>query len=303
LLASGSVQEAADLALVAHTATLESRVPFLHFFDGFRTSHEVARVQLPTAELVRAMIDDRLVQKHRARALSPDHPWIRGTAQNPDVAFQARETVNPYYLACPTIVQGVMDRLAARIGRSYHLFDYVGVPDAERVLVLMGSGCEAVQEVVEVLAERGEKVGLVKVRLYRPFSVEHFVAALPPTVKTIAVLDRTKEPGSIGEPLYLDVVTAINEAFEGPRPRIVGGRYGLSSKEFTPAMVKAVFDNAAAAKPRNHFTVGITDDVTHMSLECDPSFVTESPEVVRAVFYGLGSDGTVGANKNSIKII
>jgi pyruvate-ferredoxin/flavodoxin oxidoreductase len=303
LLASGSVQEAADLALVAHTATLESRVPFLHFFDGFRTSHEVARVQLPTAELVRAMIDDQLVRDHRARALSPDHPWIRGTAQNPDANFQARETVNPYYLACPTIVQGVMDRLAARMRRGYHLFDYVGAPDAERVLVLMGSGCEAVQEVVEVLAARGEKVGLVKVRLYRPFSVEHFVAALPATVKTIAVLDRTKEPGSIGEPLYLDVVTAINEAFAGPAPRIVGGRYGLSSKEFTPAMVKAVFDNAAAAKPRNHFTVGITDDVTHTSLECDPSFTTESPEVVRAVFYGLGSDGTVGANKNSIKII
>jgi pyruvate-ferredoxin/flavodoxin oxidoreductase len=303
LLASGSVQEAADLALVAHTATLESRVPFLHFFDGFRTSHEVARVQLPTAETVRTMIDDRLVRDHRVRALSPDHPCIRGTAQNPDVNFQARETVNPYYLACPTIVQGVMDRLASRIGRHYQLFDYVGAPDAERVLVLMGSGSETVHEVVEVLAARGEKVGLVKVRLYRPFSVEHFVAVLPRTVKTIAVLDRTKEPGSVGEPLYLDIVSAINEAHEGPLPRMIGGRYGLSSKEFTPAMVKAVFDNAAAPRPRNHFTVGITDDVTHTSLDCDPDFTTESPEVVRAVFYGLGSDGTVGANKNSIKII
>jgi pyruvate-ferredoxin/flavodoxin oxidoreductase len=303
LLASGSVQEAADLALVAHSATLESRVPFLHFFDGFRTSHEVARVKLPTSVTVRAMIDDQLVREHRARALSPDHPCIRGTAQNPDVNFQARETVNPYYLACPTIVQGVMARLAMHVGRHYHLFEYVGAPNAERVLVLMGSGAEAAHEVVEMLTARGEKVGLVKVRLYRPFSVEHFVAALPPTVKTIAVLDRTKEPGSVGEPLYLDVVSAINEACEGPRPRILGGRYGLSSKEFTPAMVKAVLDNAAAAGPRNHFTVGITDDVTHTSLSCDPGFTTEGTGAVRAVFYGLGSDGTVGANKNSIKII
>jgi pyruvate-ferredoxin/flavodoxin oxidoreductase len=302
LLASGLVQEAADFALIAQAATLEARVPFLHFFDGFRTSHEVNDIELPEPEQVRAMIDDDLVRAHRARALSPDHPCIRGTAQNPDVCFQARETVNPYYLACPTIVQNAMDRFAALTGRSYRLFDYVGALDAERVIVLMGSGAEAVHETVDYLVARGEKVGAVKVRLYRPFSVEHFVSVLPQTVRTIAVLDRTKEPGSVGEPLYLDVLAALHEgSMRGPR--VIGGRYGLSSKEFTPAMVKAVFDEAARDCPKNHFTVGIHDDVTHTSLAHDPAFSTEDPATVRAVFFGLGSDGTVGANKNSIKII
>jgi pyruvate-ferredoxin/flavodoxin oxidoreductase len=304
MLASNSPQEAADLALVAHAATLESRVPFLHFFDGFRTSHEVARLELPGPEELRAMIDDDLVRAHRARALSPDRPCIRGTSQNPDVCFQARETVNPYYLACPTIVQLAMDRLAALTDRQYHLFDYHGAPDAERVIVLMGSGAEAVHETVDHLVERGDKVGVLKVRLFRPFSVEHFLAALPPTVRALAVLDRTKEPGCAGEPLFLDVIAALSEAPEGsPRPRVVGGRYGLSSKEFTPAMARAVFDELARERPKNHFTVGINDDVTHTSLAYDPEFSTETPGTVRAIFFGLGSDGTVGANKNSIKII
>ena len=309
MLASNSVQEVMDMALIAQAATLDARVPFLHFFDGFRTSHEVAKVEQLTLDDMRAMLDDKLIQAHRARAMSPDHPVLRGTAQNPDVFFQARETCNPYYLACPTIVQNAMDKFAKLVGRQYHLFDYVGAPDAERVVVLMGSGAEAAQEAVEYLAARGEKVGVLKVRLFRPFSVEHFVQALPKTVKTLAVLDRTKEPGGAGEPLYQDVVTALAEAVAGgaspfaATPRVIGGRYGLSSKEFTPAMVKAVFDEAAKAKPKNHFTVGINDDVTHTSLECDPQFSTEDPKTVRALFYGLGADGTVGANKNSIKII
>lgn len=315
MLASCSVQEAMDFTLIAQAATLEARVPFLHFFDGFRTSHEVMKVEQLTSDDLRAMIDNDLVWAHRARALSPDRPFIRGTAQNPDVYFQARETVNPYYLACPTIVQNAMDKFASIVGRQYHLFDYVGAPDAERVIVLMGSGAEAIQEAVEYLIARGEKVGVVKVRLYRPFSVEHFIAVLPPTVKTIAVLDRTKEPGSAGEPLYLDIVAAIAESrkqkAEGSErppafrqlPSVIGGRYGLSSKEFTPAMIKSVFDEMAKGKPKNHFTVGIYDDVTHTSLDYDPTFSTEDPETVRAIFYGLGADGTVGANKNSIKII
>jgi pyruvate-ferredoxin/flavodoxin oxidoreductase len=309
LLASNSVQEAMDGALIAHAAALEARVPFLHFFDGFRTSHEVSKIEQLTAQDMRGMIDDDLVRAHRARALSPDHPFIRGTAQNPDVYFQARESVNPYYLACPTIVQNAMDKFAQITGRKYHLFEYTGAPDAEQVIVLMGSGAEAAQETIEYLTSRGKKVGLLKVRLYRPFSVDHFVAALPATVKAIAVLDRTKEPGSVGEPLYLDVVTAVSEAVTCGRanfrgfPRIIGGRYGLSSKEFTPAMVARVFDELAKDKPKNHFTLGIHDDVTHTSLSHDPQFSTESPDTVRALFYGLGSDGTVGANKNSIKII
>jgi pyruvate-ferredoxin/flavodoxin oxidoreductase len=303
LLASGSVQEAADLALVAHVATLSARVPFLHFFDGFRTSHEIQRIELPSDEQIRALLDAELIRAHRGRALSPDRPFIRGTSQNPDVCFQARETVNPYYLACPTIVQNAMDRFAELTGRNIRLFDYVGAPDAERVVVLMGSGAEAAQETAEALNARGEKVGVLKVRLYRPFSVEHFLAALPPTVKTVAVLDRTKEPGCIGEPLYLDVVAAFCEGWNGRMPCVIGGRYGLSSKEFTPAMAKRVFEECGREKPRNHFTVGIRDDVTNTSLDCDESFSTEDPETVRAVFYGLGSDGTVGANKNSIKII
>jgi pyruvate-ferredoxin/flavodoxin oxidoreductase len=303
LLASGSVQEAADMALVAHAATLGARVPFLHFFDGFRTSHEVAGVELPTRAQIRAMIDDDVVHQHRERALSPDHPVIRGTAQNPDIYFQSREAANPYYFACPTVVQHAFDKLTGLTGRSYHLFDYYGAADADRVIVVMGSGGETASETVDHLRADGEKVGVLKVRLYRPFATEHFLAAVPKTVKTLVVLDRTKEPGSIGEPLYQDVVAAFNESDTHDRPRIIGGRYGLSSKEFTPAMVRAVFAAAARECARNHFTIGINDDVTHTSLDYDPSYSTEDPDTVRAVFYGLGSDGTVGANKNSIKII
>jgi pyruvate-ferredoxin/flavodoxin oxidoreductase len=306
LLASNSPQEAQDLALIAHAATLKARVPFLHFFDGFRTSHEINKIEQLPREDMQTMIDDALVHAHRARALSPDHPFIRGTAQNPDVYFQARESANSYYLACPAIVQETMDQFATLIGRRYSLFDYVGAPDAERVIVLMGSGAETAQATAEYLVAKGEKVGVVKVHLFRPFSVEHFLRALPPTIKTIAVLDRTKEPGSIGEPLYLDVVAAINEAREkGSRlqPHIIGGRYGLSSKEFTPAMVKGIFDEMLGAEPKQHFTIGINDDVTHTSLSYDSTFSIESKETVQCVFWGLGSDGTVGANKNSIKII
>ena len=309
MLASSSVQEAMDFALIAHAATLEARVPFLHFFDGFRTSHEVAKVRPPGAGDLRAMIDEKLVHAHRDRALSPERPVIRGTAQNPDVYFQSRETVNPYYLACPAIVQNAMDRLAELTGRRYCLFDYAGASDAERVIVLMGSGAEAVQETVEHLVARDEKVGVLTVRLYRPFSTEHFLAALPATVKTLAVLDRTKEPGSVGEPLFLDVIATVSEAAAlgsapfDKAPRVLGGRYGLGSKEFTPAMVKGIFDEMAGPRPLARFTIGIHDDVTHTSLTYDPSFSTEDPAAVRAVFYGLGADGTVGANKNSITII
>ncbi|HXJ95388.1 MAG TPA: pyruvate:ferredoxin (flavodoxin) oxidoreductase [Terriglobia bacterium] len=311
LLAASSVQEAMDFALIAEAATLEARVPFLHFFDGFRTSHEVAKVEELDGETIGGMIDFELVRAHRRRGLSPDRPALRGTAQNPDVYFQARESANPYYLACPAIVENAMKRFGQLTGRQYHLFDYVGAPDAERVIVLMGSGAEAVEETVRYLVARGEKVGAVKVRLYRPFSIEHFVQALPATVKAIAALDRTKEPGSVGEPLYMDVVTALHETLASDgraarfasTPRVIGGRYGLSSKEFTPAMIKAVFDEMAKPEPKNHFTVGIHDDVTHTSLPFDPEFSTEDPKTVRAIFYGLGSDGTVGANKNSIKII
>jgi pyruvate-ferredoxin/flavodoxin oxidoreductase len=302
LLASNSVQEAQDIALIAHASTLESRLPFIHFFDGFRTSSEVSKIERLTVDDLKFMIDDSLVQAHRARGLSPDHPELRGTAQNPDVYFQGRETVNPFYIACPDIVQKQMDKFAKLTGRHYHIFDYVGVPDAERIIVVMGSGAETAGETAEYLAEQGEKVGVVKVRLYRPFSVNHFIQSLPVTVKRIAVLDRTKEPGSAGEPLYQDVVTAIAEG-NGPQPRVIGGRYGLSSKEFTPAMVKAVFDELKETEPKVHFTIGIRDDVTHTSLEFDPEFDIESPETVRCVFWGLGADGTVGANKNSIKII
>ena len=314
-LVSGSPQEAMDLALVAHAATLESRIPFLHFFDGFRTSHEIARVHPLEAADVRALLPELPRLAHHQRALSPAHPSIRGTAQNPDVYFQAREAGNAWYLACPEIVQGAMDRLAARTGRGYRLVDYVGAPDAERVVVLMGSAAEVAHETVAALVARGEKVGVLKVRLFRPFPAAALLAALPPTVRALAVLDRTKEPGSAGEPLYQDVLTALAEAqarrlggsaaradVEGS-PRIIGGRYGLGSKEFTPAMVRAVLDELAAPAPRNHFTVGITDDVTHTSLAFDPAFSTEAAETVRAVFYGLGADGTVGGNKNSIKII
>ncbi|HXZ81488.1 MAG TPA: pyruvate:ferredoxin (flavodoxin) oxidoreductase, partial [Terriglobales bacterium] len=309
IIASNSVQEVMDFALITQAAALESRLPFVHFFDGFRTSHEVAKVEELDVEDLRALISDDLVRAHRARALSPDRPMLRGTAQNPDVYFQARETVNPFYLAAPTIVQGAMDKFAQVVGRQYHLFDYVGAADAERVLVLMGSGAEVAEETVQHLTAKGDKVGVIKVRLYRPFSVEHFIQALPATTKSIAVLDRTKEPGSAGEPLYTDVVTALSEAFANGKapfqayPRVIGGRYGLSSKEFTPAMLKGVFDELAKPQSKNHFTIGIIDDVTHTSLEFDPKFSTEDPKTVRALFYGLGADGTVGANKNSIKII
>ncbi len=308
LLSSNSVQEVMDFALIAQASTLEARVPFVHFFDGFRTSHEVMKVEQLSPEDMKAMINDDLVIAHRNRALSPDHPVLRGTAQNPDVFFQARETVNPFYIACPGIVQKQMDKFAELTGRAYHLFDYVGAPDAERILVMMGSGAEAAHETTKFLQTNKEKIGLIKVRLYRPFSVDHFINTLPKTTKSIAVLDRTKEPGSPGEPLYLDVVNAISEKFnEGNLPfgypKIIGGRYGLSSKEFTPAMVKAVIDELKKSKPKNHYTVGIIDDVTNTSLEFDPKFSVEGEETFRGKFYGLGADGTVGANKNSIKII
>jgi pyruvate-ferredoxin/flavodoxin oxidoreductase len=309
LLCSNSPQEAQDLAVIAHAASLASRVPFLHFFDGFRTSHEVSKIVAIEDEDIRRIVDDRHVAAHRARALSPDHPVLRGSSQNPDVFFQAREAANPFYLDCPAIVQHAMERFAGLTGRRYNLFDYEGAPDADRVIVIMGSGAETVGETVASLSRRGERVGVVKVRLFRPFSPAHLVRALPKTVRHIAVLDRTKEPGAAGEPLYVDVVTALNEAFAAAEtpfrfvPRVIGGRYGLGSKEFTPAMVKSVFDELDEPSPRMHFTVGINDDVSFASLPRDASFRTEDPEVVRAVFYGLGADGTVGANKNSIKII
>jgi pyruvate-ferredoxin/flavodoxin oxidoreductase len=301
LLASCSVQEAHDLALIAHASTLQTRVPFLHFFDGFRTSAEVNKIELLSDDEIRSMISDELVQAHRARALSPDHPFIRGTAQNPDVYFQGRETVNTFYADCPGIVQKTMDSFAETVGRKYNLFDYDGAPDAERVIILMGSGAETAGETAKFLSENGEKVGVIKVRLYRPFSNQHLLKALPQTVKAVAILDRTKEPAAAGEPLYLDVVNAIFES--GRQIKVVGGRYGLSSKEFTPAMVKGVFDELLKPEPKNHFTVGITDDVTHTSLQYDADFNIETPDITRAVFWGLGADGTVGANKNSIKII
>ena len=315
LLCSASVQEAQDMAAIATAASLASRIPFIHFFDGFRTSHEIQKIQLLSEHQLRSLMNnDEAIAQHRQRALSPDHPVIRGTAQNPDVFFQARETVNPYYQACPAIIAQVMNRFAQLTGRQYQPFEYHGSPNAERVVVLMGSGCETAQATVDALNEQGENVGLVKVRLYRPFDAPRFVAALPHTVKAISVLDRTKEPGSVGEPLYLDVLSALIEERFTPLdpqfPVIVGGRYGLSSKEFTPAMVKAVFDNllldgfhSNRSEPKHHFTIGINDDVTHTSLPYDPTFSIESEQTIRAVFYGLGSDGTVGANKNAIKII
>jgi pyruvate-ferredoxin/flavodoxin oxidoreductase len=301
LLSSNSVQEAADLAMVAHAATLEARIPFLHFFDGFRTSHELNKVHALSNEQIRSVLDDDAVRRHRGRSLSPDRPVLRGSAQNPDVFFQAREACNPFYRACPAIVQNVMDRLAGQTGRAYHLFDYAGAPDADRVVIVMGSAAGALEETAEWLATQGEKTGVLKVRLYRPFDVNAFAAALPKSARRIAVLDRTKEAGSIGEPLYLDVIAALAET--GRIERVIGGRYGLSSKEFTPAMARAVFDELKKDRPLNHFTIGIKDDVTHTSLAYDPAFSTEGPKTVRALFYGLGSDGTVGANKNSIKII
>ncbi len=309
MLASNSVQEAQDLACIAHCATLATRVPVMHFFDGFRTSHEIAKIELLDDEVLWALLDERWIAHFRERALTPEHPVIRGTAQNPDVFFQAREAANPFHDRVPGVVQHLMDRFGELTGRYYDLFQYEGDPQADRVIIAMGSGAETAEETAHALNARGERVGVVKVHLYRPFSVADFIHAIPETVRSIAVLDRTKEPGAVGEPLYLDVVTALVEAraagfsnFEVD-PVVIGGRYGLSSKEFTPAMCKAVFDELKKEHPENHFTVGINDDVTRRSLEVDESFDIEAPEVVRAVFFGLGSDGTVGANKNSIKII
>jgi len=307
MLASASVQEAGDMAAIAHAASLESRIPFLHFFDGFRTSHEVAKVRAIDDDVLRLLIDGRTVLAHRARALSPERPVVRGTAQNPDVYFQAREAANPYYFRCAEVVQAVMHRFASLTGRAYGLVEYAGVPDATRVVILMGSGAETAQETADALNAAGARVGVVKVRLYRPFPAAALLAALPATTRAVAVLDRTKEPGSAGEPLYLDVVAALSEAVVSGQlpamPRTIGGRYGLSSKEFTPGMVKAVFDELATTRPRNHFTIGIHDDVTFTSLDWDDAFSVETANTVRAIFYGLGADGTVGANKSSIKII
>lgn len=308
LIASGSVQEVMDMALISQAGALASRVPFIHFFDGFRTSHEVQKVEEVSFEDMRAMIDEDLVAKHRRRALSPDFPTIKGTSQNPDVYFQGRETVNKYYLAAPQIIQEAMDKFAGIVGRQYKLFDYFGHPQAEKIIIIMGTGAEVVHETVDYLVSKGEKVGMIKVRLYRPFSVEHLAKALPASVKKIAVMDRTKEPGAVGEPLYTDVQSAINEMLESgtaqfhTHPLVVGGRYGLGSKEFNPPMVKAIFDNLSAKTPKNHFTVGIKDDVTFTSLDPDLSFDIEG-DTFRGLFFGLGADGTVGANKNSIKII
>ncbi|NTU96477.1 MAG: pyruvate:ferredoxin (flavodoxin) oxidoreductase [Chlorobiaceae bacterium] len=307
LLASASVQEVMDMALISAAATLESRIPFLHFFDGFRTSHEVSKIEVIADEVIRALITDELVIAHRNRRMTPDAPVLRGTSQNPDVYFQGRETVNSYYNACPDITEKVMEKFGQLTGRHYKLYQYYGAPDAERVIVLMGSGVEAVRETVEYLNRQGEKVGVINARLFRPFDITRFVEAFPKTVKSVSVLDRLKEPGSAGEPLYLDTVNAFLEGLQNglinAMPSITGGRYGLSSKEFTPAMIKGVFENMAAEKPKNHFTVGIIDDVTGTSIEYDHTFSIEPDEIFRALFYGLGSDGTVGANKNTIKII
>ncbi len=309
MLASNNVQEVMDMALISHAATLEARVPFLHFFDGFRTSHEVQKVEEISYAIMRQMISDELVRAHRSRGLSPERPSIRGTSQNPDVYFTAREAANNLYTATPAIVQKAMDAYARLTGRAYKLFDYAGAPDAERIIIVMGSGADTVEEVVSHLTKKGEKVGVVKVHLYRPFSVEHFMKALPSTVKSIAVLDRTKEPGSIGEPMYEDVRTAIGEAqgsgkapFKG-WPTVIGGRYGLGSAEFYPSHALAVFEELKKTEPKSHFTVGINDDVSGLSLSYDPEFQLEDDGVKECLFYGLGSDGTVGANKNSIKII
>ncbi|MFH1049476.1 MAG: pyruvate:ferredoxin (flavodoxin) oxidoreductase [bacterium] len=309
MIAAASVQEVMDFGLIAQTASLETRLPFIHFFDGFRTSHEVNKIELIPDDIMRQMVTDELVAEHRNRALTPDKPVLRGTAQNPDVFFQNREAGNKFYIEAPDKIQKVMDKFASLTGRQYYLFQYEGHPEAERVVVLMASGAETTHELVDHLTAKGEKVGVLKVRVYRPFDVKRFMEALPATIKAIAILDRTKEPGAIGEPLYIDCVNALHEGLnEGygklkTMPRIVGGRYGLSSKEFTPAMIKAVFDNLKNEKPKNHFTIGINDDVTHTSLDFDESYSIEADNVVRGLFYGLGSDGTVGANKNSIKII
>ncbi|MEE9603508.1 MAG: pyruvate:ferredoxin (flavodoxin) oxidoreductase, partial [Thermoguttaceae bacterium] len=308
MISSASVQEAQDMAMIAHAATLETRVPMLHFFDGFRISHEVNKIEQLTEADVCSMIDPELVRAHRERAMNPNRPVLRGTAQNPDVFFQGREACNPYYEAAAGIIQKTMDKFAKLSGRKYNLFDYLGPDDAERVIVLIGSGIGSVEEAIEKLSATGEKVGLIKVRLYRPFDARAIVTALPKTTKKIAVLDRTKEPGATGEPLYLDVVTALAESWADchgniPIPKVIGGRYALASKEFTPAMAAAIFAELAKDAPKLKFTIGINDDVSHMSLDYDPAFSTEGEDITRAVFFGLGSDGTVGANKNSVKIV
>jgi len=309
LIASNSPQEAQDTAVIATAATLRSRIPFVHFFDGFRTSHEINKIDRISDDDLREMVSNEMIREHRARALSPDHPIIRGTAQNPDTYFQGRETVNRYYPEAVRIVQEEMDRFADLTGRQYRLVEYYGAPDADRVVVIMGSGAETASEVAKYLNARGEKVGVVIVRLFRPFPVQQFIDVIPGSVRKIAVLDRTKEPGSVGEPLYQDVVNALNIGLNdgsvacASMPLVTGGRYGLSSKDFTPAMVKGVFDDLAKDSPKEHFTVGIVDDVTNLSIDYDPSFEILSENVIQALFFGLGSDGTVGANKNSIKII
>src|SRR5690554_3131950 len=302
MLPSASVQEAMDLALVAHLATLKSRVPFVHFFDGFRTSHEVQKIDVLDYDEMASLVDKDAVAAFKARGMNPEHPELRGTAQNPDIYFQGREAANPFYLAVPDIVVETMNQVGELTGRYYKPFDYVGAEDAEHVIVAMGSSTDTIEETVKYFNARGAKLGVVKVRLYRPFSVKHFIDAIPATAKRIAVLDRTKEPGALGEPLYLDVQAALVEAGRG-NIEVVGGRYGLSSKEFTPAMVKAVFDNLASSEPKNHFTVGIIDDVTGTSLDVKEDLDIAPQDLFSAKFYGLGSDGTVGANQNSIKII
>ena len=301
MLASNSVQEVMDLALVAHLSTLKAKVPFIHFFDGFRTSHEVSKIDAIEYDEMKKLVDMKDIEDFRARALNPEHPVQRGTAQNSDTYFQNRETANSYYEATPAIVQKMMDKVGKLTGRTYHLFDYVGAPDAENVIVIMGSGAEAVEETINKYNAMGKKYGLVKVRLYRPFAAKAFLKALPKTTKKIAVLDRTKEPGSLGEPLYLDVCTALLEAKK--RITVVGGRYGLGSKEFNPSMVYSVYKNLEQDKPKNHFTVGIYDDITNTSLDFSEHVIAAPQGTVSCKFYGLGSDGTVGANKNSIKII
>ncbi|NLE00012.1 MAG: pyruvate:ferredoxin (flavodoxin) oxidoreductase, partial [Fibrobacter sp.] len=309
MIASTTVQEAMDFALIAHAATLEARVPFVHFFDGFRTSHELQKIEELTYDDMRAMIDDNFVKAHRARSMSPDHPILKGTAQNPDVYFQGRETVNPFIDKCPAIVQKYMDKFAKLTGRQYHLYDYYGAPDADKIIIAMGSGCDVIHETVDYLNNQGQKLGVLKVRLFRPFDIKALIEAIPASVKKIAVLDRTKEPGSLGEPLYEDIRTAVGEFMQTNKtrfssyPTIIGGRYGLGSAEFTPAMVKAIYDELGKDVPKNHFTIGINDDVTGSSIDYDHSFSIEPNDVFRALFYGLGSDGTVSANKNSIKII
>ena len=307
LLSSASVQEAHDLALVAQAATLRTRVPFLHFFDGFRTSHELNTIEMIDDDTLRALIPESLIREHRMRALTPERPFIRGTAQNPDVYFQARETVNPFYARTPAVVQSMMDELASRTGRAYRLVEYAGHEAPEFVIVIMGSAAQTVRETVGYLVRGGARVGALQVRLYRPFPAEELLAALPGSVRGVAVLDRTKEPGSNGEPLFLDVLTTLAEAHQRgvvvAMPRVIGGRYGLSSKELSPGMVSAVFDELAADSPRARFTIGITDDVSGLSLPWDADLLVEDPATIRAVFYGIGSDGTVGANKNTIKIL